>query len=741
MFKAGAGAVRTNNDFATATNNGDYSVDLTFDLNGNIETLNRNGTTAISQAMDLMTYSYQPNTNKLLSVNDQALDNSGYNDIKQGMAANNYTYDDIGQLIEDKAEEIDEIVWNVQNKVREVKRSTGSVKPDLEFIYDPAGTRLAKIVKHHDQSGNLKPQNEWGFTYYVRDATGNIMATYAKEEANTTAAQEVLYVTERMIYGSKRLGNFNQKTDASSKVGAAIVELSGDNASCSPYDVQITIDGLNIHAAQQWTGATNTATNVATSITNTTTTPNYTAIVDPGNSQRIIISADDCPDVGKVVTVSETQACNFTLTVIQDLGLCPDENQERLLGEKAYECSNHLGNVLSVVSDRKLAVNSVPSPGDVDHYTADVLSFSDYYPFGMLMPGRNGGGEHRFGFNGMEQDQEFKGDGNSYTTEFRQFDPRLGKWLSIDPLAAEFPWQSPYVALDNNPVLLIDPKGLSASGPGGTCIGCPESAEEGQQHYGLLSTGRMNAGTHFYYHKGGSMGKAGWYTETDYKDIVSRTGQWFGEKDWSPKFSDFTDLKYLSEDELDYLGERLLRNFDADEDWIKEYGPVFLGGYAIGRQVASSHYHFMRSGTAYSVPIFQEILSLGGYSIGKKFLQASISRLAVKKGAPMVADKASSQGGLNLFKWGAPQTSKETGWKTGDYFLHLPNKGTPKLNWKANYGELRREMGLGKPIFDSYRLPNGNLIPTGGFLNAERYILQSRGWIYSPSKGAWLPPG
>jgi len=32
------------------------------------------------------------------------------------------------------------------------------------------------------------------------------------------------------------------------------------------------------------------------------------------------------------------------------------------------------------------------------------------------------------------------------------------------------------------------------------------------------------------------------------------------------------------------------------------------------------------------------------------------------------------------------------------------------------------------------------LIPTGGFLNAERYILQTRGWMYSPGSGAWMPP-
>ena len=75
------------------------------------------------------------------------------------------------------------------------------------------------------------------------------------------------------------------------------------------------------------------------------------------------------------------------------------------------------------------------------------------------------------------------------------------------------------------------------------------------------------------------------------------------------------------------------------------------------------------------------------------------------------------------------QTGKAAGWKEGDYMLHLPYKANPKLDWMANYSALRREMGLGKPIFDSYRLPNGNLIPTGGFLNAERFILQTRGWI------------
>lgn len=61
----------------------------------------------------------------------------------------------------------------------------------------------------------------------------------------------------------------------------------------------------------------------------------------------------------------------------------------------------------------------------------------------------------------MEKDDEVKGTtGSSYTTEFRQYDPRLGRWLSLDPLMEIIPHMSPYVAFNNNPVYFIDPLGL-----------------------------------------------------------------------------------------------------------------------------------------------------------------------------------------------------------------------------------------------------------------------------------------
>ncbi|MEN9973657.1 MAG: hypothetical protein RIS20_2004 [Bacteroidota bacterium] len=80
-----------------------------------------------------------------------------------------------------------------------------------------------------------------------------------------------------------------------------------------------------------------------------------------------------------------------------------------------------------------------------------IRTCSDYSPFGVELDGRTVSVEwYRFGYQGSEKDNEFKGEGNSYTTEFRQLDTRIGRWLSIDPVIQ--PWQSSYCSMDGNPI-------------------------------------------------------------------------------------------------------------------------------------------------------------------------------------------------------------------------------------------------------------------------------------------------
>jgi hypothetical protein len=66
-----------------------------------------------------------------------------------------------------------------------------------------------------------------------------------------------------------------------------------------------------------------------------------------------------------------------------------------------------------------------------EYYEATVVSANDYYPFGSTMAGRKyNQGTYRYGFNGMEKDDEVKGEGNSYTTEFRFYDSRVITYIS-----------------------------------------------------------------------------------------------------------------------------------------------------------------------------------------------------------------------------------------------------------------------------------------------------------------------
>lgn len=66
---------------------------------------------------------------------------------------------------------------------------------------------------------------------------------------------------------------------------------------------------------------------------------------------------------------------------------------------------------------------------------------------------------YRFGFNGKENDNEVKGTGNQVDFGARIHDPRLGRFLSIDPLAKQFPSESNYSFAGNSPISLVDDLG------------------------------------------------------------------------------------------------------------------------------------------------------------------------------------------------------------------------------------------------------------------------------------------
>jgi RHS repeat-associated protein len=139
-------------------------------------------------------------------------------------------------------------------------------------------------------------------------------------------------------------------------------------------------------------------------------------------------------------------------------------------GWKRYEITNHLGNVLAVITDRKRGLAS--SGSTIQWYEADVLSAQQYYPFGMPMPdhatdaGRRrqyslNGADYRYGFNGKEGDDEVKGDDNQQDYGMRIYDPRVGRFLSVDPMYNSFSDLSPYLMANNSPMIIRERDGKS----------------------------------------------------------------------------------------------------------------------------------------------------------------------------------------------------------------------------------------------------------------------------------------
>jgi len=110
-----------------------------------------------------------------------------------------------------------------------------------------------------------------------------------------------------------------------------------------------------------------------------------------------------------------------------------------------YNLKDHLGNVCVVVNQSNTVVDQ-----------------TDYYPFGMNMTPKFAGGlNNLYKYNGKEL-QEDKIGGSEldwYDYGARMYDPAIGRWQCIDPLAQKYDPVSPYNYVFNNPINHIDPDG------------------------------------------------------------------------------------------------------------------------------------------------------------------------------------------------------------------------------------------------------------------------------------------
>ncbi len=177
---------------------GQFAEDLTYDKNGNIQTLKRFGKEEAGQPIDLDELSYTYQGNRLMSVTDATNNSEGFND--GNTTGNDYTYDSFGNMTADKNKGITAITYNHLNLPVQITFTGGTIN----YTYDAAGTRMAKTVTPTGGSaqttdylggfqyldsvlqffphpeGYVKHENNtYLYVYQYKDHLGNVRLSYA----------------------------------------------------------------------------------------------------------------------------------------------------------------------------------------------------------------------------------------------------------------------------------------------------------------------------------------------------------------------------------------------------------------------------------------------------------------------------------------------------------------------------------------------------------------------------------
>ena len=539
-----ASNLQTNNSFSGAAlylvSGGEsaFQESYTFDKNGNILTLKRNGngrnavgnTTPL--AMDNLSYSYYaqpypnvtatPNTptpttsNRLAQVVD-AVSADGYSgDITSQTSTSNYAYNKIGQLTADAESSIQTIEWTVTGKVKKITYSDAAKtagKRDVKFIYDPLDRRVAKLVYTNIDKTSIK------WTYYSYDASGNVLATYDRTRAWTSTDatynnyNDSYSLNDHTIYGASRLGqeieqvamvnqNFRQAKALSKDVETALswqsvsggfvlsapdytVRLVGDKRYelsnhlgnvlevisdrklagvaeliyKNTFDIssQALSDGfavsgtgsLTFDGANQRLIGSNVTNNSSVVRTITTVAGRFYQFkfnVNPNASGNVSVFAKDIASSATLVSITASSTGDYTLSFT------------------ATGSTTQIGWTNVSGSTRSFFIDNIyiwDRSANYAQYAPDVISYSDYSPYGTLLEGRHGNDNtYRYGFQGQERDDEIKGAGNSYNYEYRMHDPRIGRFFACDPLEPKYAYNSPYAFSENVVINAVELEGL-----------------------------------------------------------------------------------------------------------------------------------------------------------------------------------------------------------------------------------------------------------------------------------------
>ena len=211
-----------NRIIAATDNTGKFNVSgITYDKNGNIETLKREGWTTANPdlaantgfgTMDNLVYAYD-NGNKLTNVADNnASDTYGFKDVNG--AGMEYEYDDNGNMISDANKGITSIEYNHLNLPTQVSIANSEHNGNIQYVYDATGVKLEKTTStgtsteycnnYIYENGTLQffshPEgyvnaegNDYEYIYQYKDHLGNVRLSYTDNNGTLEIIEENNY--------------------------------------------------------------------------------------------------------------------------------------------------------------------------------------------------------------------------------------------------------------------------------------------------------------------------------------------------------------------------------------------------------------------------------------------------------------------------------------------------------------------------------------------------------------------
>ncbi|WP_461589710.1 RHS repeat-associated core domain-containing protein, partial [Winogradskyella sp.] len=256
--------------FYGQNSNNRYNLsNITYDKNGNILSLTRNGHVVASPdrnigshfgVMDQLTYTYETSSNQLKKVDDSANTTYGFKDGSNTIIE--YTYDDNGNMLTDANKGITSISYNHLNLPTSLSLSGGNIT----YIYDATGVKQKKIVSTGtttEYAGNYIYENgtlkmfshaegyvepvtlgrvsEFNYVYQYKDHLGNVRLTYMDKNQNNKSIPVLEIIEENNYYpfGLKHKGYNNVVSANVNSVASKYKTYQGQ---------EFTDDfGLNIH--------------------------------------------------------------------------------------------------------------------------------------------------------------------------------------------------------------------------------------------------------------------------------------------------------------------------------------------------------------------------------------------------------------------------------------------------------------------------------------------------------------